>query len=260
MKKYRIATLIAVTVMIFSVRGILPVSAQEFTVGLTPGLTFNDSTEVIKKPKPVERCHLIGVNYSVGFGGLYVTTSTSIQREFSPFGVGITYTYLQDLWGTMSYFGLQTGLRYSKEGFSYENSRLEPYNTTFYEVAELPFTSLFHFEILDGYVRLLVNGGLYVGYRMKVDRPYMETDDFAATDREDTDIRFDYGIRAGGGFAIVLPPVEIHIECTYKHSFSPIYQPSRDSEYYYTYEYPNQILISVGVHFQLGRKFFLKDN
>ena len=39
-----------------------PAGAQEFTVGLTPGLSFNDSTEVIKPPKPVERCHLIGVN------------------------------------------------------------------------------------------------------------------------------------------------------------------------------------------------------
>lgn len=234
-------------------------SAQEFTVGLTPGLSFNDSTDVIKPPKPVERCHLIGVNYSVGWGGLYVVPTTASIREFSPFGVGFTYTYLQDLWGTMSYFGLQTGLRYSKEGFSYEDYKQEPYRTTFYEEAELPFTSLFHIEIMNGYVRLLANAGVYFGYRVKVNRPYLESDDFAATDWEDTDNRFDYGIRAGGGFAIVLAPVEIHFECTYKHSFSPLADPAKNSEYFYNYTYPTQILLSVGLHFQIGRQFYQKE-
>ncbi len=237
-----------------------PAGAQEFTVGLTPGLSFNDSTEVIKPPKPVERCHLIGVNYSVGWGGLYVVPTTATMREFSPFGAGVTYSYLQDMWGTMSYFGLQIGLRYSKEGFSYENYDMTPYRTTFYETAELPFTSLFHFEILKGYVRLLANAGFYVGYRLKVDRPYLESDEVAADSWQDSDNRFDYGIRAGGGFAIVLPPVEIHIECTYKHSFSPLYDPARDSEYYYSYNFPTQILLSVGLHFQIGRQFYISEN
>lgn len=248
-----------IAICLFAALWTVGAKAQEFTVGMTPGLTFNDSTDVIKPPKPVERCHLIGVNYSVGWGSLYTVPTVAAIREFSPFGVGITYTYLQDLWGMYSLFGLQTGLRYSREGFSYEDADLKPYMTTFYEVAELPFNTFLHYEIFKGYVRLFVNVGAYFGYRLKVERPYLETEDFAATDWEESDNRFDYGIKAGGGIAIVLSPVEIHIECSYKHSFSPLFDPARDSQYYFNYTYPTQILLTVGLHFQLGRKIFIDD-
>lgn len=227
-------------------------ASAQFGVGETPGYEFYDSTEVIKKYKPVERCHLIGVNYTVGFGSVYVTPVKLVDFEFSPLSVGVSYTYLQDLWNIYSYFGTQVGLKYNREGFSFKNRDNTPYNTTFYESVEMPFTFLFHYDIAKGRLRLLVNAGMFVGYRLKVNRTYLEN----PFEWEPTDIRFDYGIRAGAGIGVVLSPVEIHIEAAYKHSFSPLFEPNKNSEYYYEFQYPNQILITLGLHFQLGRKFY----
>lgn len=237
----------------------LPAMAQ-YGVGNTPGLEFRDPGEEIKTYPPVERCHLVGISYNVGFGGLYVTPTQETHREFTPVGFGISYTYLHDLWGIYSYFGLQAGVRYEKEGFSYQRKDNTTYNKTFYDVIEVPLTALFHYEILNKHVRLMVNAGPYVGYRLNVDRPYMEDQGIPADQWQPSDIRFDYGIKAGGGFALVFAPVEIHFEAFYKHSFSYLYQPNRDSQYYYSFAYPSQVLVSVGLHFQFGRKFIQSGN
>lgn len=228
-------------------------------VGNTPGYTFNDSTDVVYVPKTMEHCHLVGVNYSFGFSGIFSPSTIRSIREISPVNFGVTYSYLHDLWGMYSIFGIQTGLRYAKEGYSLETSDGDKYNTTFYEVIELPVASLFHFELFNRHMRILAQIGPYIGYRLSVDRPYLASDDFAANQWKDTDIRFDYGVKGGLGIAAVFAPIEIHIEAIYKHSFSSLYQPNTNSDYFYEFLYPSQFILSVGVHFQIGRKFFIND-
>ncbi|MGN0191418.1 MAG: hypothetical protein ACI39U_07155, partial [Candidatus Cryptobacteroides sp.] len=66
--------------------------------------------------------------------------------------------------------------------------------------------------------------------------------------------RLDYGIKAGLGFAFIFDPVELHIEASYKHSFSSLFKADYYSQYYYRYSYQMNIIVSVGLHFQLGRR------
>ena len=49
-------------------------------------------------------------------------------------------------------------------------------------------------------------------------------------------------------------PIEIHLKATYKHSLSSLYEPDKDSKYYYKFAYPSNIVISAGVHFQLTKR------
>ena len=69
-----------------------------------------------------------------------------------------------------------------------------------------------------------------------------------------TDNRFDYGIKGGLGFGLVFDPIELHIQAMYKHSLSSLYEPDHNSQYYYRYAYPSNIIISAGVHFQLTKR------
>ena len=71
---------------------------------------------------------------------------------------------------------------------------------------------------------------------------------------KDTDIRIDYGIKGGVGFALVFDPLEFHISASYKHSLSSLYTPDHYSEYYYRFAYPSNIIVSAGVHFQLTKR------
>ena len=66
--------------------------------------------------------------------------------------------------------------------------------------------------------------------------------------------RIDYGLKGGLGFGLVFDPVEIHIQATYKHSLSSIYEPDYNSEYYYRFAYPAGITVSAGIHFQLTKR------
>lgn len=66
--------------------------------------------------------------------------------------------------------------------------------------------------------------------------------------------RIDYGLKGGVGFGLVFDPIEIHLQATYKHSLSSIYEPDYNSEYYYRFAYPASIVVSAGVHFQLTKR------
>jgi hypothetical protein len=70
----------------------------------------------------------------------------------------------------------------------------------------------------------------------------------------DTDIRFDYGIKGGAGFALVFDPLEFHVMAYYKHSFSSLYEPDHYSQYYYRFAYPSNIIVTAGVSFQLSKR------
>ena len=40
----------------------------------------------------------------------------------------------------------------------------------------------------------------------------------------------------------------------YKHSLSTLFDPDYNSEYYYRFAYPSNIIISAGIHFQLTKR------
>ena len=56
------------------------------------------------------------------------------------------------------------------------------------------------------------------------------------------------------GFGFVFDPVEIHITAMYKYGFGSLYEPNYYSEYYYRFASVSNLIISVGVHFQLTKR------
>ena len=119
------------------------------------------------------------------------------------------------------------------------------------DVVEVPVLAHFHFDFWK--MKLMANIGFYGSYRLNIQRMGNVTpavaNSFLSTDR-----RFDYGIKGGAGFGFVFDPVEIHITAMYKYGFGSLYEPNYYSEYYYRFASVSNLIISVGVHFQLTKR------
>ncbi len=205
---------------------------------IKPGVQF-DTLVVIKPVHAPE--HLIGIRYDFSFTGVTMTPDMNIKSINSPFNIAILYTYYQPKWGTLDFFGLQTGLRYTSYGFKNDKYFFENFEqrvTAF----ELPLLSAFHFDIKDQF-RVLLSIGPFAGYRA-----------FTTKDNgfDCFDIRFDYGIEGGLGFAYRLKDiVEFHLEGVFRYSFAMLYHPEKFSSLSWIYTYPWQVSICLGVHFRL---------
>lgn len=120
------------------------------------------------------------------------------------------------------------------------------------DVIEAPVLAHMHVDFWK--MKLLVNLGFFVGYRMNVHRSGQDLSPEVASGFISTDKRFDYGIKGGLGFGFVFDPVEIHFSAMYKYSMGALHQPDYYSDYYYRYAYPSNIIFSVGLHFQLTKR------
>ena len=170
-----------------------------------------------------------------------MTPDMGIKSTNSPFNIAVLYTYYHPLWGAYDFFGLQTGLRYSKYGFVNDEYQFEHFEQTVTFV-ELPFLSAFHVD-LGEHFRILISLGPFVGYR------------FATTKDNGFDCfdnRFDYGIVGGAGLAYILGKrIEFHLEGAFHYSLSMLYHPEKMSSSSWIYSYPWQASISFGVHFKI---------
>ena len=61
-------------------------------------------------------------------------------------------------------------------------------------------------------------------------------------------------MKGGVGFGLVFDPIEIHFQASYKHSLSSLYRPDYYSPYYYRFAYPSNIIVSVGVQYQITKR------
>ena len=81
----------------------------------------------------------------------------------------------------------------------------------------------------------------------------------------DTDIRWDYGFQGGAGFALVFSPIEISVGAQLRYGLSSIFTPDSQfpegsgyedrNQYYYRFAYPLDIMITFGMHFELGKRY-----
>lgn len=270
---------------------VLPLSAQEkkteYRIDIDSLATAHFSVDSLpdelidsydlKKRKAINDYSMIGVQYGVGL------TRTLLQPEiakedmmFMPVNVGVTYTKYGKMFGYMPYFGFQVGVFYTQEGykFRYDNkNKAVPVflgaQSAVMDVIEVPFLAHCHVDFWK--MKLFLNAGLYGGYRLTMHRyaPAESTEDMQyinltpdypytslTSEREFTSFenRFDYGIKGGLGFAFIFDPVEIHISASYKHSFSSLFKQDYYSKYYYRYSYQQNVVIALGLHFQLGRR------
>ena len=237
--------------------------AQETEFKISDTLTneFLDTVTVKKKLK-LNDYSLIGVQYGATLSQVMWNPTQKQQMLLLPVNFGVTYTLYGKMFGYMPYFGFQAGLFYGKEGYQFEYNEDKEYTYTIegaekavFEVIEMPLLSHIHIDLW--HMKIIAQIGMFLGYRMSIERfpgyTGKVSPDVAKTFLP-TDNRFDYGIKGGLGFGLVFDPVEIHIQAMYKHSLSSLYQPDYNSQYYYRFAYPSNIIISAGIHFQLTKR------
>ncbi len=150
----------------------------------------------------------------------------------------LVYTNYHSLWGTIDRFGFQAAISKTEQGFLYADE------ITRYEAISIPLISQFHIDFWR--MRLLINAGGFGGYRYN-----RRNSDGSGFDEFDN--RIDYGFIAGGGFAFIFKPFEIHLEGNYQYSLSYLHNPKKQSETDYLFTYPHQLLISLTLNIHLGR-------
>ncbi len=203
---------------------------------------------------------MIGVQYGVSLSQMMFNPTKKQKMQFNPINVGIVYTKYGKMFGYMPYFGFQTGFFYGKEGYEFKKDKktgeytesVDGATSATYEYMEVPLLAHMHLDVW--HLKFIVNGGLFGGYRMSVERQGTLSDDKYLTTFYDYDRRFEYGVKAGVGLGLFFDPIEFHLTAMARYSLGSLYKPDYNSEYYYRFAYPFDIIISGGIHIQLSRR------
>ena len=220
-----------------------------------------DSIDVNKKLS-INDYVMFGVQYGAGLSQVMWNPTQKQEMVFTPINFGVTFTKYQKMFGYMPYFGFQAGVFYAQEGYQFkynENTdyiyKVEGAEKALINVVEVPVSFQFHLDMWN--FKIMANLGCYGGYRLSIERFPGETGHVSEElvhAFKDTDRRWDYGLKGGVGFGLVFDPIEIHFQAAYKHSLSSLYTPDHYSKYYYRFAYPSNIIVSVGLHYQLTKR------
>ena len=243
--------------------------ADSSTAGFGLRLPAADSLDAyldsidIKEKIVINDYSMVGIQYGVSLSSVMWNPNMRQSSVFYPVNFGITYTRYGKMFGYMPYFGFQAGIYYAREGYQFKadpetetwpdlGGRYSGVRSAVMDVIEVPLLAHLHFDFWK--MKLIANIGFFAGYRLNVTRTGEGIPDDVATGFVDTDKRFDYGIKGGGGFAFVFDPVEIHFTAMYKYSMGTLHQPDYYSNYFYRFSYPSNIIFSAGIHFQLTKR------
>ena len=220
-----------------------------------------DTVQVNKKLS-LNDYSMVGIEYGATLSQVMWNPTQRQNMLFLPNNIGITFTTYGKMFGYMPFFGLQTGIFYGHEGYEFEYNENTGYTykiagaeKAIIEMIEVPVMSHLHIDLWN--FKFIAQIGFYAGYRLSIERFPGKTGTVAEEVRYsflDTDNRFDYGIKGGLGVGLVFSPIEIHLQAMYKHAFSSLYAPDYSSPYYYRYAYPQNIIISLGVHYHLTKR------
>ncbi len=215
---------------------------------------------------------MIGFNYGVTLTGMQFSPSHSQQRDLALGHYSLTFTHYEKMFNYLPYFGWTIGIEYGHEGYHFKKNK-ETGNTWEYyvekstamqmDVIEVPFMLQVHRDALHS--KAYAGLGIYGGYRLSVERSGPNVEEAYKTAFYDTDIRWDYGFQGGIGAALIFEPFEFHINAQLRYGLSSIFTanslfPSGSdlealNSVYYRYAYPLDIIISAGVHIQLGKRY-----
>ena len=202
---------------------------------------------------------MIGFEAGVGFNRMQFNPPYTQGWRFVPEYYELTFTRYGKLFGYMPYFGLKVGVAYGHEGYRMVMNeetgyigRISGATECVYDVAEFQTLAHFHYDI--GHLKLMADVGPYGGKRLNIERIGEYVDEDIRYSFLDSDKRFDYGLKGGAGFALVFDPVELHVNAKVRYSWSNLYAPNYRSEYYFSFAYPLDVMVSAGLHFQLSRK------
>ena len=224
-------------------------------------------TVTIRSTKSINDYSLIGVNYGVTFSNTSFNPRKH-ERAFvvKPNYVSVTYTHFSKLFDMLPICAIVVGAEYGTEGYAFQqyedgsfSNNVDGATYCSMKVLEIPAMAQFHFDFEP--MKFMVNLGVYGGYRQSIERSGRNLEPEFQNSFRSYENRFDYGLQGGGGFGIILSPIEIHFNCLVRWAWSSLYQPDYynpqwhpDNTVYYRYAYPLDIIATVGIHFQLTKR------
>lgn len=209
--------------------------------------SFKDAAISVKDSSVLYQ-HLVGVKYGYGISSVMFSHTKSHKQIISPRNIGVYYTYMHSLLGTMPFFGIQTGLASTQLGYNHVTEYSD--NTTeeakqVYDAVELPLTAIFRADISK--VRLMLGIGGWGYHIYDTELP----DGIPSTTKT-----YGFGLLGHGGIAILLHPVELHLEASYKYGLTEFVEPTIYSEDYWVYSHATQLQFSAGLFFNFGSKHY----
>jgi len=213
----------------------LPAISQEFDI---IGEMDDDFTAMknFQESEPYKSSHMLGVKYSYHLSTVQCTPDIGSGFIFTGKNLSLMYTYYNSMWNSLPYFGMTVGLKYGEEGFT---SSKTTYGYS-YDIIEMPVISEFHIDVSK--FRILAGIGGYCGYKLNCSKP---------EGWDNYDIRYDYGIEAEAGVAMIFKPFELQLKGEYKYSLCSDFHVNKFSDLYWISCYPRNIMISCGLFIHL---------
>lgn len=202
---------------------------------------------------------MIGVEYGASASRMQFNPTKTQTNLFVPGTFGVFLLKYGKLFDGSPNFGFKVGARYSHEGYKFKENKetgitpdLEGAGKAIIDYVEAPFMAHFH---SDGqHFKIMVDLGVYGGYRLGIERFGDRVKEEIRTSFMDWDRRFDYGLTGGLGFGLVFDPVEFHVNANVRYSWGTLYDPDYYSKDFYRFAYPFDVMLTAGLYFQLTRR------
>ena len=194
--------------------------------------------------------HLIGVKWGYAMSNVAFSQSSSHKGFNTTKSYGIYYTYLHSMLGNLPFFGIQLGLESTEMGYTHVTKADEQIIDEVeqrYSVADFQLLSIFRTDTKK--LRFSLGAGGYLSYIYDTVLP----DGIPSTTNKS-----GFGVMGQAGAAIKFHPLELHFEASYKYGLTEFLDPQIYSKDYWLYTHPNQLQFSIGVHYNLGGKYFKK--
>lgn len=238
-------------------------STSEASMTFRPdSLTYSDEyldSVRLNKTLNLNDYPMIGFVYGGSINRMVFTPVNKQKSVIIPEYFGVVFTKYSKMFKTMPYFGFQLGVFYGHEAYEFKADEetgqiatIEGATKAVYDIIEVPFLMHGHYDFR--HAKIMANVGLYGGYRFKIHRTGPNVSPELAESFKDTDLKLDYGLQGGLGFGLVFSPVELHFNATVRYSWGSLYKPDYASEYYSRYAYPFDVMVTAGLHFQLGKR------
>ena len=192
--------------------------------------------------------HLIGVKWGYAMSNVAFSQSSSHKGFTTAKSYGVYYTYLHSMLGNLPYFGIQLGLESTEMGYTHvtkvEEQIVDEVEQR-YSVADFQMLAIFRADTKK--MRFSLGAGGYLSYIYDTVLP----DGIPSTTNKG-----GFGVMGQGGVAVKFHPLEVHLEASYKYGLTEFLDPQIYSKDYWLYTHPNQLQFSVGLHYNLGSKYF----
>lgn len=202
---------------------------------------------------------MIGVNYGIGRAQTTFNPPKTQGSLTIPAYYGITFTKYGKFFGYMPYFGLQVGFFKGTDGYVFKPNDDGEYNVTVdgatkvvYDFIEVPIVAQFHIDSHN--FKIIADGGMYAGYRYKIHREGNFRYPDLMDDFTDYEYKWDYGFKVAAGVGLVFSPIELHFKLNMRYGLGDIYKPDYADKEYYRFGTPFDLILTVGVHFQLSKR------